>query len=152
MRINLIAVGRLKSEPEASLARHFQSRLNWGVSIREVEEKKILQPASLRKREGELLLAAIPKGSVIIALDEKGKNISSRAFANQLAHWRDNSRSEFTFLLGGVGGLDQTVLDRASLILSLGLMTWPHLLVRGLLFEQLYRAQQILAGHPYHRE
>ena len=152
MRINLIAVGRLKSEPEASLARHFQSRLNWGVSIREVEEKKNLQPASLRKREGELLLASIPKGSVIIALDEKGKNISSRAFAKQLANWRDNSRSEFTFLIGGVGGLDQTVLDRASLILSLGLMTWPHLLGRGLLFEQLYRAQQILAGHPYHRE
>ena len=151
MRITVIAVGRLKSGPEVALAQQFHTRLTWPVTIREVEEKRNLPPASLRKREGELLLAACAKTATIIALDERGKSLSSREFAVRLGRWRDDGEAEIAFIIGGANGLDKAVLDRASLVLSLGPMTWPHQLARGLLLEQLYRGQQILAGHPYHR-
>ena len=152
MRISVIAVGRLKSGPEAALTKQFLTRLTWPVTIREVEEKKKLPPASLRIREGELLLSACPETATIIALDERGKSLSSRDFAVRLGRWRDDGEAEIAFIIGGAGGLDKAVLDRASLVLSFGSMTWPHLLARGLLLEQLYRGQQILAGHPYHRD
>lgn len=151
MRISIIAVGRLKSGPETALARHYMDRLAWPVTIREVEEKKKLPPPALRKREGELLLSACAKSSINIALDEQGENLSSRDFADHLRRWRDDG-DEIAFIIGGADGLDRTILERASLVLSLGRMTWPHQLVRGLLLEQLYRGQQILAGHPYHRD
>ena len=152
MRISIIAVGRMKPGPEFSLTQQYLTRLTWPVVVREVEEKKKLPPAALRKREGELLLSVCPKTTTIIALDERGKNLSSRSFAVQLGRWRDDGEAEITFIIGGAGGLSQEVLDRTSLILSLGPMTWPHQLARGLLLEQLYRGQQILAGHPYHRD
>jgi 23S rRNA (pseudouridine1915-N3)-methyltransferase len=152
MRIAVIAVGRLKSGPETALARQYLDRLVWPVAVREVEEKKKLPPAALRKREAELLLSACAKGAVIVALDEKGSCLSSRDFAGRLSRWRDDGVAEIDFVIGGADGLDETVLDRASLVLSLGPMTWPHQLARGLLLEQLYRGQQILAGHPYHRD
>lgn len=152
MRISVIAVGRLKSGPEAALAEKFMDRLTWPVTVREVDEKKNLPPAALRNREGELLLSACSKSATIVALDEQGKTLSSRDFAGRLGRWRDDGASEIAFLIGGAGGLDKAVLDQASLILSLGPMTWPHQLARGLLLEQLYRGQQILARHPYHRD
>ncbi len=152
MRISVIAVGRLKSGPETALAQKFLTRLTWPVTIREIEEKKKLPPAALRKREGELLLSACAKTTPIIALDEQGKSLSSRDFADRLGRWRDDGEAEIAFIIGGAGGLDKAILDRASLVLSLGPMTWPHQLARGLLLEQLYRGQQILAGHPYHRD
>ena len=152
MRISIIAVGRLKSGPETALAQQFLTRLTWPVTVREVEEKKKLPPTALRKREAELLLSACPKIATIIALDEQGKGLTSREFAARLGRWRDEGETEIAFIIGGAGGLDKTILDRASLVLSLGPMTWPHQLARGLLLEQLYRGQQILAGHPYHRE
>jgi len=152
MRIAVIAVGRLKSGPETALARQYLDRLVWPVAVREVEERKKLPPDALRKREGELLLSACAKGAVVVALDEKGATLSSRDFAERLGRWRDDGVAEIDFVIGGADGLDATVLGRASLVLSLGPMTWPHQLARGLLLEQLYRGQQILAGHPYHRD
>lgn len=152
MRLSVIAVGRLKSGPEAALVRQFLTRLTLPVTVREVEERKKLPPAQLRKREAELLLAACGKTATIVALDERGKSFSSRALARQMARWRDAGAAEIAFVLGGADGLDETVLERASLVLSLGPMTWPHQLARGMLLEQLYRGQQILAGHPYHRD
>jgi 23S rRNA (pseudouridine1915-N3)-methyltransferase len=152
MRISVIAVGRLKPGPEMALAQQYLARLTWPVTIREVEEKKKLPPTALRKREGELLLAACAKTTTTIALDERGSCLSSREFAAQLGRWRDDGAAEITFIIGGAGGLDKPILDRASLVLSLGPLTWPHQLARGLLLEQLYRGQQILAGHPYHRD
>ena len=94
----------------------------------------------------------MPKPATLIALDERGKSLSSRDFADRLGRWRDDGEDEIAFIIGGAGGLDKAILDRASLVLSLGPMTWPHQLARGLLLEQLYRGQQILAGHPYHRD
>jgi 23S rRNA (pseudouridine1915-N3)-methyltransferase len=106
----------------------------------------------LKAREGELLLGALPRRVPLIALDERGSAWSSRALADRIAVWRDGGNAELAFAIGGPDGLDSAVLGRAEAVLSLGPMTWPHLLARGMLLEQLYRAQQILAGHPYHRD
>jgi 23S rRNA (pseudouridine1915-N3)-methyltransferase len=106
----------------------------------------------LKAREAELILAAIPAGARLVALDERGQSWSSRELAERLGRWRDQSIAALAFAIGGADGLGQAVLDRADTVLSLGAMTWPHLLARSLLLEQLYRAQQILAGHPYHRD
>jgi 23S rRNA (pseudouridine1915-N3)-methyltransferase len=152
MRISIIAVGRQKSGPETDLVRQYTTRLTLPLTIREVDVKKKLPPAALRKMEAELLLSASSKSNVIIALDERGKSLASRDFATLIGRWRDDGEDEITFILGGADGLDQTVINHATLVLSLGPMTWPHQLARGLLLEQLYRSQQILAGHPYHRE
>ena len=105
-----------------------------------------------KAREAELILGALPSGVPLVSLDERGSPWSSRALADRIAGWRDRRSRELAFAIGGAEGLDPVVLDRAHAIMSLGPMTWPHLLVRGMLLEQLYRAQQILAGHPYHRD
>ena len=151
MRLHLVAVGRLKSGPHADLVRHYAERLQWPLSMREVEERRKLSPAELKEREGALLLAAVPPGAMVIALDEHGTPMSSDGFAQRLQRWRAEGVGDLAFLIGGADGLSAAVREKAALRLSLGAMTWPHLLVRGMLLEQLYRAQQILTGHPYHR-
>jgi 23S rRNA (pseudouridine1915-N3)-methyltransferase len=120
-------------------------------AIVEVDERRSLPPVQLKAREGELILGALPAGIHFVALDERGVQWSSRALAERIATWRDRGSPELAFAIGGADGLHSMVLDRADVTLSFGSMTWPHLLVRGMLLEQLYRAQQILAGHPYHR-
>jgi 23S rRNA (pseudouridine1915-N3)-methyltransferase len=120
-------------------------------AIVEVETRRPLPAPVLKAREAELILGALPPGARLVALDERGVEWSSRAFADRLAVWRDLGIGELAFAVGGAEGLDQAVLDRAETVLSLGPMTWPHFLARSLLLEQLYRAQQIRAGHPYHR-
>ena len=87
-----------------------------------------------------------------VALDQTGRVLTSSEFAARMGAWRDRAVGDVAFLIGGASGLDSDVTEGADLVLSLGAMTWPHLLVRGMLAEQLYRAQQILAGHPYHRQ
>ncbi len=151
MRLSIIAVGRLKAGPHAALARYYAERLAWPLTLREVEERRPLPPAELKEREGALLLAAVPAGATMVALDERGKSLTSAGFAGRLAAWRDSGVADVAFLIGGAEGLADAVRQRAQLVLSLGAMTWPHLMARGMLLEQLYRAQQILAGHPYHR-
>jgi 23S rRNA (pseudouridine1915-N3)-methyltransferase len=120
--------------------------------IVELAERRRLPTAVLKAREADLILSALPPGVPLVALDERGSTWSSRALADRIAGWRDQGWPELAFAVGGAEGLDTAVLDRAHAIMSLGPMTWPHLLVRGMLLEQLYRAQQILAGHPYHRD
>jgi len=115
-----------------------------------------LPSTALKKREGELLLAALTATKagrqIAVVLDERGKNLSSRDFAAKIGAWRDDGVAEIVFVIGGADGHDDAVRNRADLLLSLGALTWPHQLVRVLLAEQIYRAQQILAGHPYHRD
>ncbi|HLT76568.1 MAG TPA: 23S rRNA (pseudouridine(1915)-N(3))-methyltransferase RlmH [Ferrovibrio sp.] len=156
MKITITCVGRAgraKHDASQSLIEAYRERLPWPVAIREVEDRKAGGTAAERKaREAALLLAAIPKGAVIIALDERGKSLTSRAFADQLAAWRDHGEQEVAFVIGGADGLDRSVLDRARLTLSLSAMTWPHLLARVMLLEQLYRAWSLQTGHPYHRD
>ncbi len=151
MRVKVAAVGRWKAGPERSLYEHFARRITNPLELKEVEEKKKLPPAALIRREGELLLAEAPKGAVVVALDGRGKALTSVDFAKQLGRWRDDGVREVMFVIGGADGLDRAVLQKSALTLSLGPMTWPHLMVRAMLAEQIYRAQAILSGHPYHR-
>ena len=152
MRLILAAVGRAKPGPHLALQQLYAERITWPLTILEVEEKRKLPAAERREREGALLLARLPERAHIIALDERGKAPSSAEFAAMLGRWRDTGAETLAFLIGGADGHSEAVRERASALLAFGPMTWPHLLVRGMLLEQLYRAQQILAGHPYHRE
>ena len=122
------------------------------MTIVELEVRRRLPPAALKLREAELILAAAPSGARLVALAEHGDPWTSRDFAQRLAAWRDGGIGALAFAIGGAEGLGQAVIERADAVLSLGAMTWPHFLARTMLLEQLYRAQQILAGHPYHRE
>jgi 23S rRNA (pseudouridine1915-N3)-methyltransferase len=152
LRLLIAAVGRVKSGPLADLQSEYLKRLSGSIGITEVEERRTLSPAERKAREAELLLAALPEDALIVALDERGKTLASAAFAERVQRWRAEGVKTLAFVIGGAEGLAQPVVQRANLSLSLGAMTWPHLLARILLLEQLYRAQQIDAGHPYHRE
>jgi len=151
MRIVVIAVGRWRRDPARALFEHYAGRLAWPVTIKEIEEKRPLKPAQLKAREGEMLLGAIPQGATVIALDPRGEQLASEDLARKIAVWRDGGTTDLAFLIGGAEGLDRPVREGADLVLSLGAMTWPHLLVRAMLAEQLFRVQSILTGHPYHR-
>jgi 23S rRNA (pseudouridine1915-N3)-methyltransferase len=154
--MTLIAVGRMKSGPVRDLYDHYVGRLGHGplgpLALKEIEERRSLSPEELKRREADRLLGAVPKGARLIALDEAGKVLTSADFAALLGRWRDEGVADVAFLVGGAEGLDPSVREAAALVLSLGPMTWPHLLTRALIAEQLYRAQSILTGHPYHRE
>ena len=121
------------------------------MELKEIEIKKDLAADVRKMREGEALLAAIPTGAKIVALDERGRSEASEAFAKRLGRWRDDGVRTIGFVIGGADGLDEAVRKKADFVLSFGAPTWPHMLVRAMLAEQLYRAQSILAGHPYHR-
>ncbi|HVT53684.1 MAG TPA: 23S rRNA (pseudouridine(1915)-N(3))-methyltransferase RlmH [Dongiaceae bacterium] len=155
MKLRIIAVGRMKAGPERALYDHYAARVRPAIAMSEVEEKRPLSSAELKAREAELLLAALDEAKgkrAVVVLDEHGKTCSSRDFARRLQRFEQNGAQEVVFLVGGADGHGEAVLQRADLKLSLGAMTWPHMLVRGMLAEQLYRAQAILAGHPYHRD
>ena len=151
MRITLVAVGRAKSDAVTALYGEFARRLRWPCQLQEIDLRAKLPAGARKTREGERLLAAVPRGARLVALDERGKCLDSAAFAARIGGWRDEGLGDLAFVIGGPDGLSRAVLERADLALSLGPMTWPHLLVRALLAEQLYRAQCILDGHPYHR-
>ncbi|MGF1594199.1 MAG: 23S rRNA (pseudouridine(1915)-N(3))-methyltransferase RlmH [Kiloniellaceae bacterium] len=152
MRITLVAVGRLKAGAARALYEHYAARLRWRLAAKEVEERRSLPPEALKEQEAGLLLAALPRGARVVALDEAGREMSSREFAELLGRWQDEGVQDLAFLIGGADGLADRAREAADLTLSLGPMTWPHMLVRGLLAEQLFRAESILAGHPYHRD
>ncbi|WP_343560527.1 23S rRNA (pseudouridine(1915)-N(3))-methyltransferase RlmH [Kiloniella sp. b19] len=159
MRLTLIAVGRAKAGPAKELFDLYQKRLGngrsgagWSLSLKEVEEKKNLPAGQLKRREGELLLSVVPKGALIITLDERGKELTSQSFSERMSRWQDDGHQDVCFLIGGADGLDDAVRAKADFSICFGRMTWPHMLVRGLLAEQLYRASCIASGHPYHRE
>ena len=151
MRLTISCIGRAGRGPEHALYQHYAGRIRWPLSLRELEEKKKLPPAELIRREGELLLAAAPDKAVLVALDRRGKVLDSEAFAKRLERWRDDGVADIAFLIGGADGHGDALLRKVSLVVSFGAMTWPHLLARAMLAEQIYRAQQLLAGHPYHR-
>ncbi|HLG45770.1 MAG TPA: 23S rRNA (pseudouridine(1915)-N(3))-methyltransferase RlmH [Reyranella sp.] len=151
MKLTIACIGRAGRGPERDLYEHYAGRIRWPLTLRELEEKKKLPPAELVRREGELLLGAVPDRAVLVALDRRGKVVDSETFAQRLARWRDDGVADVAFLIGGADGHGEPLLQKASLVLSFGAMTWPHLLARAMLAEQIYRAQQLLAGHPYHR-
>jgi len=151
MRLWLAAVGRARPGPARDLFEEYRARLTWPLTLREVEVRKRVEGEELKRLEAELLLAAIPPGAVLVALDERGRSLPSVDFAARLGAWRDQGAGDIAFVIGGADGLDESIRRRADLLIAFGAMTWPHMLVRGMLAEQIYRAQQILSGHPYHR-
>ncbi len=151
MRLVLAAVGRAKPGPERDLFDHYKSRLSWSLTLKEVEEKRPLPIPERMAREADLLLAQVPDGAVVVVLDERAKPLDSEAFAARMGEWRDQGRPQVAFLIGGADGHTPLVRQRADMLLSFGVMTWPHMLVRGMLAEQLFRAECILTNHPYHR-
>jgi len=148
----ILAIGKQRRSPLGDLQALYAGRLIPPPTIIELEEKRALPPAQLKTREAEMILAALPHGARLVTLDEKGAAWSSRELAERLAGWRDQGVAALAFAIGGADGLGAAVIERADAVVSFGTMTWPHLLVRGMLLEQLYRAQQIIAGHPYHRD
>ncbi len=151
MRLWIAAVGRLKAGPTQDLYRDYVRRLTWPLTLREVEVRRPHPVDERRREEARLLRDATPAGAKIVALDERGATVGSVAFARRLGDWRDDGIGDLAFVIGGADGLDPALPDAADMVLCFGAMTWPHPLVRVMLAEQLYRAQQILAGHPYHR-
>jgi 23S rRNA (pseudouridine1915-N3)-methyltransferase len=147
--MHLIAIGRLRSGPEADLFDRYNTRLRPRLTVAELPEERGT-PAVVKRREGAALLAALPRDAFVVPLDLGGHTLDSEAFATRLGQWTALPRP-VCFLIGGAEGLDAPVIARADYKLSLGAMTWPHFLVRAMLVEQLYRAQAIAQGHPYHR-
>lgn len=146
MHITLLTIGKLKDSSLTALYQEYKKRLEWKVDLREVPSR------TSQKEEETLLLCTLPRSSYTIALDEKGEILSSLEFANLLESIQLNHHGKLCFLIGGANGLTQEIKKKSQKSLAFGRMTWPHLLTRVLLMEQLYRAQQILKGHPYHRE
>lgn len=155
MRVHICAVGRLRAGPEKDLIDDYLTRfdrtgrgLGLGpASVVEVEDRKGGGMAA----EAELLRRALPKGTVLCVLDERGRVETSPQFAQRLGDWRDAGRGDLALVIGGADGIDPALRAQADHALSFGKMVWPHMLVRVMLAEQLYRAAAILAGTPYHR-
>lgn len=147
--MHLIAIGRLRNDPEALLFARYAERLRPKLMLTEVAEGRGA-PAEVKRREGAALLAALPPNAFVVALDLGGTTPTSERLADLLTRWLELARP-VCFLIGGAEGLDASVIARADVTLSLGAMTWPHFLVRPMLAEQLYRARCIATGHPYHR-
>jgi 23S rRNA (pseudouridine1915-N3)-methyltransferase len=147
--MHVIAIGRLRGGPEAELFERYNTRLRPHLMVTELPEARGT-PALVKRKEGAALLAALPRDPFVVPLDLGGHTLDSEAFAGRLGQWSSLSHS-ICFLIGGAEGLDAGVIARADYVLSLGTMTWPHLLARAMLAEQLYRAQAIIQGHPYHR-
>ncbi len=147
--MHLLAVGHLRPSPEADLFARYAARLRPKLTVTEIPEGRGA-PAELRRRQAEALLAALPPSAIAVVLDQAGPQLTSEDFAARLQAWLASGRP-VAFLIGGADGLTRAALNRADFVLSLGSLTWPHMLARAMLAEQLFRAQSILGGHPYHR-
>ena len=147
--MRIIAVGRSRDGPEAELFARYGVRIRPALELTELPDGRGAS-AEVKRREGDALLSALPANAFVIALDQAGEPLDSVTLAARLESWLSLARP-IRFLIGGAEGLDRPVLARADFILSLGSMTWPHLLARAMLAEQIYRARSISAGHPYHR-
>ncbi|MCK5041959.1 MAG: 23S rRNA (pseudouridine(1915)-N(3))-methyltransferase RlmH [Sphingomonadales bacterium] len=152
MKISILAVGRCGQSPESELIKRYTDRIPWKLAIKEVEERRPIKGDERKKSEGAMLLAALPKNSFIIALDERGKGLGSPEFAKKLSTANENGFDHISFIIGGADGLSAEILTKAHMKLSFGTMVWPHMMVRAMLSEQIYRAWAILNHHPYHKE
>jgi 23S rRNA (pseudouridine1915-N3)-methyltransferase len=137
--LHIVARGKIGRSPEAELVDRYMKRIAWPVKLTELPDKGGKMPEQ-------------PPNGVLVALDERGKALTSTELAKTLEGWRDGGKREARFLIGSHSGHDEELRRTADLLLSFGSATWPHLLVRAMLAEQLFRATSILANHPYHRE
>ena len=139
MLLHIVARGKIGRSPEADLVERYMKRIAWPTKVTELPDRGGTVPA-------------LPSNSISILLDERGSALSSTELAHKLEGWRDGGKRETRFLIGAADGHGDEERDKAELLLSFGPATWPHLLVRAMLAEQLFRATSILANHPYHRE
>lgn len=159
MRLTVCAVGKLRSGPEAALVNDYAARISAtgrslgfpAFDIKEVEAPRGLTGPKRRDAETALLLDASPNKGICIVLDEHGKDLPSEMLAKKLGAWRDDGIGYASFFIGGADGHSQSLLTKADIKIAFGKATWPHMLVRAMLCEQIYRAMTILSGHPYHR-
>ncbi len=151
MDIIIACIGHMKPSPELDLLSKYIKQTRWNVVVREFEDKKPGSVEERKKREGALLLSAVPAAAKIVVMDERGKLLSSEKFSKRLGDWQDESVPAVVFLIGGADGHSEEIRKKANLVLAFGEMTWPHMLARVMLAEQIYRAKTILDGHPYHR-
>lgn len=140
MRLHIVAYGRIGSGPESALVDRYLKRIAWPVTLTELSDA------------GSGKVSDLPSPALIVLLDELGPALTSRAFADRLAAWRDDGMREARFVIGPADGHGDAARSAAGALLGFGPATWPHLLVRAMLAEQLYRATSLLAGHPYHRD
>jgi len=147
--MRVLAVGRGKNAPETALFARYAARIKPGLTVQEFDDGHGA-PAEIKRREAVLLLGAVGPKDFVVALDAGGDAPDSPALAGLLRRWTETG-SKITFIIGGAEGLDASVIARADAVISLGKLTWPHMLARAMLAEQIYRAQMISAGHPYHR-
>ena len=146
MKVNIIAIGKCKkNSPEYAIIEEYVKRSSWQINIKEKDN-------SNQTDEAEFLTGSIKSGAKVIVLDERGQNMKSTELAGIIENWQLNGTSEICFLIGGADGHLQSTRDKADLILSFGKLTLPHMLMRAVLSEQIYRIQTIIAKHPYHRE
>ncbi|HNQ92377.1 MAG TPA: 23S rRNA (pseudouridine(1915)-N(3))-methyltransferase RlmH [Alphaproteobacteria bacterium] len=150
-KIDLIVVGKVKKGPWYDLQEDYIKRLRWNVTLIEVESK-YTDSKTQQEHEQRLVLSKLDEDSFIIVLDERGDGLKSLDFSRTLERLASASITKLTFLIGGAEGFTDEIRGKANMLLSFGQQTWPHVMVRVMLLEQIYRAQQILAGHPYHRE
>ena len=139
MLLHIVARGKIGRSPEAELVERYLKRIAWPTKVTELPDRGGKFPA-------------VPANLVTIVLDERGQSLSSTELAKKLEGWRDGAKREARFLIGAADGHDDKARANADLLLSFGPATWPHLLARAMLAEQLFRATSILANHPYHRE
>jgi 23S rRNA (pseudouridine1915-N3)-methyltransferase len=137
--LHIVARGKIGRSPEAELVERYLKRIVWPTKVTELPDRGGKMPE-------------LAPSSVVVALDERGKALPSSELANRLETWRDCGKREIRFLIGSADGHDEEQRRSADLLLSFGPATWPHLLARAMLAEQLFRATSILANHPYHRE
>ncbi len=146
MKITILAIGKCKPKsPEAQIIEEYVKRSGWNIQIKEKDN-------ATQEEEAKFLQSHIPAGAKVVVLDERGENIKSLELAEKIKNWQVSGCSEICFLIGGADGHLQSTRDKADLLLSFGKLTLPHMLMRAVLSEQIYRIQKILEGHPYHRE
>ena len=153
MKITILSIGKFDKSPYQELFEYYLKRLKWKIELREIEFKntKSYEESKIKQEEGVLLLKNLHNFSKIIVLDERGKQFSSPEFANILENFNVAGDSNIAFVIGGAFGLSEEVKNKADILLSISKMTLPHLMVRGFLIEQIYRASTIISNHPYHK-
>lgn len=142
-QIEIIAVGRMKNTPYNDAWQEYLKRMAWPVTLHELDVRQ--------DQEHAKIIEKIRPDAYVFALDERGKSLSSIDFAQRVQALMDQGRPAIQFIIGGADGLNDEIRKRADFLLSFGIQTWPHMMVRVMLIEQIYRARQISAGHPYHR-
>lgn len=150
-KIDVIVVGKVKKGSWYDLIADYITRTKWDINLIEVESK-YTEAKAQQAHEQRLILEKLDEDSFIIVMDERGDGLRSLDFSHTIQKIQGTGVDKITFLIGGAEGFTDDVRNKANMMLSFGQQTWPHVMVRVMLLEQIYRAQQIIAGHPYHRE